>query len=78
MADPQACEPPTRRQRVLAIFCNPLGTDHLRLQSEQRVLKQCLRDRAQLEIVPAATVDDVRQALLGAALGVWSRDFFPR
>ena len=29
--------------RVLAIFCNPKGTDPLRLQAEQRVLQQALR-----------------------------------
>ena len=52
--------------RVLAVFCNPRGTDHLRLQAEQRVLQQSLKFvSASLDIVPAATIDDLRMALLG-------------
>ena len=55
-----------RTCRILAIFCNPKGTDALRLQSEQRVLQQALRSaRATLEVVPAATIDDLRTALCG-------------
>ena len=51
--------------RVLAVFCNPKGTDSLRLQSEQRILQRCLPpSTAALHVQPAATLDDLRQALL--------------
>ena len=54
-----------RKLRVLAVFCNPKGTDSLRLQSEQRILQQCLPPSdATLQIQPAATLDDLRHALL--------------
>ena len=57
--------------RVLAIFCNPKGTDFLRLQSEQRVLQQALRSTTtSLQVVPAATIDDLRSALLGRCFDV--------
>ena len=57
--------------RVLAIFCNPKGTDALRLQAEQRVLQQALRSAsAVLEVVPAATLDDLRAALMGKRFDV--------
>ena len=57
--------------RVLAIFCNPRNTDALRLQSEQRVLQQSLRSTsATLEVVPAATIDDLRAALLNRQFDV--------
>ena len=50
--------------KVLAVFCNPKGTDALRLQSEQRVLQQCLpQSVATLQIQPAATLDDLRCAI---------------
>jgi hypothetical protein len=64
--------PRARSVRVLAIFCNPKGTDALRLQSEQRVLQQSLRSSssATLEVAPAATVDDLRAALLGKCFDV--------
>lgn len=56
----------SRDVRILAIFCNPKGTDALRLQAEQRVLQQSLKSAsAVLEVVPAATIDDLRSALLG-------------
>ena len=60
------------RVRVLAIFCNPRNTDPLRLQSEQRVLQQSLRASAsaELEVVPAATIDDLRSALLNQRFDV--------
>ena len=51
--------------RVLAVFCNPKGTDSLRLQAEQRILQRCLPPSvASLNIQPAATLDDLQQALL--------------
>ena len=57
--------------RVLAIFCNPKRTVSLRLQNEQRVLQQSLRSSsAELEVVPAATLDDVRSCMLGKKFDV--------
>ena len=57
--------------RVLAIFCNPKGTDALRLQAEQRILQQALRSSGvSLAVVPAATLDDLRSALLGQRFDV--------
>ena len=58
-----------RTVSVLGIFANPKGTDALRLQNEQRLLQQCLalsqhRDGFALQVLSAATVDDVRRALL--------------
>ena len=51
--------------KVLAVFCNPKGTDALRLQSEHRILQQCLPpDVATLQVQPAATLDDLRHALM--------------
>ena len=59
------------RVSVLAIFCNPKGTDSLRLQSEQRILQRALRSTsATLEVVPAATLDDLRLALCGRRFDV--------
>ena len=50
---------------VLAVFCNPKGTDALRLQAEQRILQRSLpSSAASLNIQPAATLDDLQQALL--------------
>ena len=58
-----------RTVSVLGIFANPKCTDALRLQNEQRLLQQCLalsqhRDGFMLQVLSAATVDDVRRALL--------------
>ncbi|KAL1526146.1 hypothetical protein AB1Y20_014874 [Prymnesium parvum] len=51
--------------RVLAVFCNPKGTDALRLQAEQRILQRCLPPGvAALTIQPAATLDDLQQTLM--------------
>eukprot|EP00966_Prymnesium_polylepis_P263412 6084384-Prymnesium_polylepis.1 len=51
--------------RVLAVFCNPKGTDTLRLQAEQRILQRSLpQSVASLNVQPAATLDDLQQALL--------------
>ena len=77
---PTAANPEPPRLRVLAIFCNPRGTDHLRLQAEQRVLQQSLRfASASLDPVPAATIDDLRVALLGLLTsepGIFRHDKF--
>jgi 2-phosphoglycerate kinase len=55
-------------EKVLAIFANPRGSDPLRLQEEDRVIHECLqlarRRRLQLVIRHAATIHDVRRALL--------------
>ena len=62
-ASPQPRGRRTKPASVLAIFCNPQGTHELRLQNEQRVLQQVLG--SQLVVAPAATLDDLRAALLG-------------
>ena len=54
---------------ILAIFANPKGTDHLRLSAEDRVMRECIRlskgrDNLHLDIRHAATIHDVRRALL--------------
>lgn len=57
--------------RVLAVFCNPKGTDALRLQAEQRILQKCLPPSvADLRIQPAATLDDLQQALMMSSFDV--------
>lgn len=55
--------------RILAIFANPRGSDPLRLGTEDRVIHECLklskhRDSIILDVLHAATVHDVRRALL--------------
>jgi hypothetical protein len=55
--------------RILAIFANPKGTDPLRLGTEDRVIHECIRlskyrDKISLEVIQAATIHDVRRALL--------------
>ncbi len=54
---------------ILAIFANPRGSDPLRLSTEDRVIHQCLklskyRDNISLDVLHAATIHDVRRALL--------------
>ena len=54
---------------VLGVFAQPKGTDPLRLQAEQRSITQSLklsqfRDSVTFEILSAATVTDLRRALL--------------
>jgi hypothetical protein len=56
-------------QKVLALFANPTGTDRLRLGAEDRTIRECIRrgrdrDKVGLVVRHAATVKDVRQALL--------------
>lgn len=62
-------------KRILAVFANPKGTDNLRLGEEQRVIHQCierspLRAQLQLDVRPAATVDDLARALLEAPYAI--------
>lgn len=54
---------------VLVIFANPRGTSSLRLGEEDRKIQECIqrskhRDKIQLTIKHAVTVDDIRRALL--------------
>jgi hypothetical protein len=55
--------------KVLAIFANPRGADTLRLGTEDRVLRECIRlsrnrDLIKLDVRHAAQIHDVRRALL--------------
>jgi hypothetical protein len=55
--------------KVLVVFANPRGTSPLRLGEEDRTIQECVRrskNRANLILVirHAATVDDIRRALL--------------
>src|SRR5687768_10189974 len=55
--------------KVLVIFANPRGTSPLRLGAEDRTIRDCIRrsrhrDSIQLVVTHAATVDEVRRALL--------------
>jgi len=57
------------RNRILAVFANPRGSDPLRLGTEDRVIRECLkiskhRDNMRLDVLHAATIHDVRRALL--------------
>src|SRR5689334_12366317 len=56
------------KERILAVFANPQGSDPLRLGEEDRVLHECLRlarnRRLALDVRHAATVHDLRRALL--------------
>lgn len=56
---------------MLAVFANPKGTETLRLDEEQRVMRECLergpaRQTVRLDVRTAATIDDLARALLGA------------
>lgn len=56
-------------QKVLALFANPRYTSQLRLGEEDRTIRECfrrgkMRDTIELVVRHAATVDDVRRALL--------------
>lgn len=58
-----------RNTKVLAIFANPKGSDLLRLSAEDRVINECLarskyRENVTLHVRHAATIHDVRRALL--------------
>jgi hypothetical protein len=54
---------------VLLVFANPRGTSALRLGEEDRTIRECIRrsknrDNLRLVVLHAATIDDVRRALL--------------
>src|SRR5258708_6530177 len=55
--------------RVLLVLANPKGTSPLRLQEEERAIREAIslskaRETIYLHALPAATVDDLRRALL--------------
>lgn len=55
--------------QILAVFANPRNTSNLRLGEEDRVIKEAIRrskhrDRLSLTVCHAATIHDVRRALL--------------
>jgi len=54
---------------VLLVFANPVGTDPLRLGAEERALREAIdlstnRGRVGIKTLQAATIDDLRRALL--------------
>lgn len=54
---------------ILAVFANPRGSNPLRLGAEERVIRECIklshhRDNVHLNTLQAATIHDVRRALL--------------
>lgn len=56
-------------QRILVVLANPKGTDTLRLDAEARAIRESValspnRDGIELRLLSAATIDDVRRALL--------------
>jgi NTP pyrophosphatase (non-canonical NTP hydrolase) len=55
--------------RVLLVFANPKGTSPLRLQEEERAIREAIalskaKETIYLHALPATTVDDLRRALL--------------
>jgi len=55
--------------RVLLVFANPKGTTKLRLDEEERAIREAIRlskarDLITLKALPASTVDDLRRELL--------------
>ena len=58
-----------KKTKVLLVFANPSDTSHLRLQAEERVIREAIqlakaRDTVELTTLSAATVDDLRRKLL--------------
>jgi hypothetical protein len=54
---------------VLLVLANPAGTETLRLQEEERAIREAIqlskfRDSISVKALPAATVDDLRRELL--------------
>lgn len=57
------------RKRVLLVLASPKDQDPLRLQTEERAIKEAIqlsqhRDSIQVKVLPAATTDDLRRELL--------------
>ncbi len=60
---------------ILLVCANPRGTDALRLGEEERALREALRlathrERFTLAVLNAATIDDLRRALLRDSYGI--------
>ena len=60
---------PDKATRILLVCANPRGTDPLRTAEEDRTLRESLRlspnrDQIEVETLNAATIDDLRRALL--------------
>lgn len=65
----------THSLRILVIFANPRNSNPLRIASEERIIKECLRlsryrHSFQIRTCPAANVKDVQRALLDEAVEV--------
>lgn len=66
---PLPSEAPKKTVKVLFALSNPHGTDSLRLNTEMRAIEEALRlsqhrDNIQHRMLPAATANDLRRALL--------------
>ena len=66
---PAAAKKTSGKRSILFIAANPAGTDPLRLDRELRIIREAIersqgRDTLELEFRPAATIHDVRRALL--------------
>ena len=64
-----------RKVAILLVCANPHGTDLLRLGEEERALREALRlathrERFTIEVLNAATIDDLRRALLRDSYGI--------
>lgn len=64
-----------RRVAILLVCANPRGTDALRLGEEERAMREALRlathrDLFTLMVLNAATIDDLRRALLRDSYGI--------
>lgn len=63
------------KTNVLLVCANPRGTDLLRTTEEDRTLRESLRlspnrDQFDVETLNAATIDDLRRALLRKPFGI--------
>jgi hypothetical protein len=59
----------SRRVRLLLVFANPKGTSAIRLQDEQRAIRDAIsrskaKNNIHVDVLPATRVDDLRRALL--------------
>lgn len=66
---------PNERTRILLVCANPRGTDPLRTAEEDRTLRESIqlspkRDHFEVETLNAATIDDLRRALLRKSFDV--------
>jgi hypothetical protein len=68
-SEPRAAEQESAQLSVLFLAANPSGTDPLRLDRELRIIREAIqlgrdRDKFHFEICTAATIHDLRRALL--------------